>query len=130
MAFRIFIERGKHDGQDGFDVVADEIAEVFVVPEIECSLGHLSLVVSAEIKSHRCRRGGSSGSGGESRAHLKVWTGDRFGQLIEERLLDLGKLCRVHDLKNVLDFIQKHDFLCAVDLGPIPQQTENDLRTG
>lgn len=43
MAFRVFIQRCKHDGQDDFDVVADEVAEVFIVPEIESSLGHLGM---------------------------------------------------------------------------------------
>lgn len=54
-------------------------------------------------------------------------TSNRLCQLVEERLLDLCKLGRIHDLKDVFDFIQEHDFLGAVDFGPVPQQTENDL---
>jgi hypothetical protein len=42
MAFGVFIERCEHDGKDDFNVVADEVAKVFIVPEIEgtlCNLG-------------------------------------------------------------------------------------------
>jgi hypothetical protein len=43
MTFRILVERREHYRQDGFDVVADQVAEVFVVPEVERSLGDLAL---------------------------------------------------------------------------------------
>lgn len=52
---------------------------------------------------------------------------DRFGQLIEERLLDFGKFRGIHYLKNVLHLIKEHDLFCTVDLGPITQKTEHDL---
>lgn len=34
VALRIFVERGKHNRQYDLNVIADEIAEVFIVPEI------------------------------------------------------------------------------------------------
>lgn len=34
VTFRVLIEWLKHDWQDDFDIVADEVAEVFVVPEV------------------------------------------------------------------------------------------------
>jgi hypothetical protein len=90
VALGVLVKRGKHNWQNDLDVVANEIAEVFVVPEVQRSLGDL-----------------------EMRA------GNRFGELMEQWLLDLGKLCRVHDLENILDFVEKHDFLGAIDLGPV-----------
>ena len=44
MSFRIFIKGLEHDGQDHFHVVADKIAEVFIVPKIQCSLRNLEWV--------------------------------------------------------------------------------------
>ena len=35
MALRVFVQRSEHDRQDNFDIVADEVAKVFVVPEVE-----------------------------------------------------------------------------------------------
>ena len=46
---------------------------------------------------------------------------------MEERLLDLGEFCRIHNLKDILDFVQEHDFLCAVDFGPVSKKTEDNL---
>ncbi len=94
----VLVERGKHDGQDDFDIIADQVAEVLVVPEVERPFGDLEV---------RTRHG--------------------FGELVEKRLLDLRKLGRVHNLKDVFDLVEKHDLLGAVDLGPIPQETEDDL---
>ena len=34
VAFRVFVEGLEHDWEDDFDIVADEVAEVFVVPEV------------------------------------------------------------------------------------------------
>jgi len=42
MTFRIFVEWCEHYRQYGFDVVADQIAEVFVIPEVERSFGNLA----------------------------------------------------------------------------------------
>jgi hypothetical protein len=49
-----------------------------------------------------------------------MWTGNRLGQLIEQRLLDLGEFRRIHHLEDVFDFVQEHDFLGAVDFWPVP----------
>jgi hypothetical protein len=53
--------------------------------------------------------------------------GHRFGELTEQSFLDLCKLGRVHDLENVLDLVQEHDFFGAVDLGPVTQETKHNL---
>jgi len=45
VAFGIFVERGKHDREDHFDVVCYKVAKVFIVPKIQGPLGNL--VVSA-----------------------------------------------------------------------------------
>jgi hypothetical protein len=94
VTFGVLIQGREHDREDGLHVVADQIAKVFVVPEIQCSLGD-----------------------------LEMRTRNRFGELIEEWLLDLGKLLWVHDFENIFDFIQEHDFLGAVGFGPVSQQT-------
>lgn len=41
VTFGILVERRKHDGQDSLHVVADQVAEVLVVPEVQGTLGHL-----------------------------------------------------------------------------------------
>jgi hypothetical protein len=41
MALRVLIKRSEHDREDGFHIIADEVAEVFVVPEIESALSNL-----------------------------------------------------------------------------------------
>ena len=98
VAFRVFVERGKHDGKNDLDVVADQIAEVLVVPEVEGSLGD-----------------------------LEVRAGYRFGELMEKRLLYLGKLGRVHDLKDVFNFVKEHNFFGAIHLGPVAKEAEHNL---
>ena len=92
MPLGVLVERREHDWEYDFDIVADQIAEVLVVPEIKGSFGN-----------------------------LEVRAGDGFSQLVEQRLLNLSKLSRVHDFKNVLYFVEEHDLLCAVDFGPIAQ---------
>jgi hypothetical protein len=51
--------------------------------------------------------------------HLKMRTGNGFGQLVEEGFLDFGKLGWVHDFEDILNFIQEHDFLSRVDFRPV-----------
>jgi hypothetical protein len=41
VALRVLIQRRKHNRQNDVDIVADQIAEVLVVPEVERSLGDL-----------------------------------------------------------------------------------------
>lgn len=41
VTFGILVQRRKHDGEDNFHIVADEIAEVLIVPEVKSPLGHL-----------------------------------------------------------------------------------------
>ena len=98
MPFTVLIQWCEHDGKDDLDIVANEIAEVLVVPEVQRAFGD-----------------------------LKVRASDRFGELMEERLLHLGKFGWIHDFKDVLHFIEKHDLLGAVDLGPVAKKAEHDL---
>jgi len=53
---------------------------------------------------------------------------DRLGELVEQWFLNLCKLGWIHDFEDILDFIQEHDLLCAVDLWPVPEKTQYDLR--
>jgi hypothetical protein len=41
VSLRVLIQRREHDGQNDFNVVADKVTEILVVPEVECSLGNL-----------------------------------------------------------------------------------------
>lgn len=43
VTLRVFVQWGEHNGQDDFDVVANKVAEVLVVPEVQCSLGDLEV---------------------------------------------------------------------------------------
>lgn len=54
-------------------------------------------------------------------------TSDRFRQLIEKRLLDLGKFCGVHDFKYIFDFIQKHDLFRAIYFWPVAEKPKDNL---
>lgn len=98
MALGVFVKRCEHDGENDFHIVADQITKVLVVPEIQRTLGHL-----------------------EMRA------GNRLGKLMEKRLLNFGELGGIHDFKNIFHFVQKHDLLGAVNLGPVAQQSEDNL---
>ena len=51
--------------------------------------------------------------------YLEMWAGDRFSQLVEKWLLDLGKFVRIHNFEDIFDFVEEHDFLGAVDFRPI-----------
>lgn len=61
---------------------------------------------------------------------MEVRARDGLGELVEEGLLDLGKLGRIHDLKDVLHLVEEHDFFRAIDLGPISEKSKNDLECG
>ena len=41
MALRVFVQRSEHDRQNNFNIVADEVAKVLVVPEVERAFGDL-----------------------------------------------------------------------------------------
>jgi len=94
----VLIQWSEHDRQDDLDIVTDKVAEILVVPEVEGALGN-----------------------------LEVRTGDRLGQLVEKRLLHLCEFGRIHDLENILYFIQEHDLFGAVHFWPITQKTEHHL---
>jgi len=92
MPLGVLVERREHDWEYDFDIVADQIAEVLVVPKVECPFGN-----------------------------LEVRACNRLGQLVEEGLLDFGELGWIHDLEDIFNFVEEHDLLCAVDFGPIAQ---------
>jgi hypothetical protein len=98
VSLRILVERRKHDWQNDFHVIADEIAEIFIVPKVKRTL-----------------------------CDLEVRASDGLGELMEKRFLDLCEFSRVHDFENVLNLVQEHDFLGAVDLGPVPEKAKDDL---
>lgn len=39
------------------------------------------------------------------RTYLEVRAGNGLGQLAEQWLLDLGKLCGIHDFEDILDLV-------------------------
>lgn len=57
-----------------------------------------------------------------------MWAGDRLGQLVEKGFLNFGEFSGVHNLEDILDFIEVHDLLSAVRLRPVTQQSKNDLK--
>ena len=46
MAFRVLVKWREHNWQYSLHIVANQVAEVFVVPEVECSLRHLGAAIS------------------------------------------------------------------------------------
>ena len=44
MTLRVFVEWCKHNGEDNLDIVRDQVAKVFVVPEIQGSLSDLQAI--------------------------------------------------------------------------------------
>lgn len=34
MTLGVFIQRRKHDGQDSLDIVANQVAEIFIIPKV------------------------------------------------------------------------------------------------
>ena len=64
-----------------------------------------------------------NGSGRES--DLKVRTGDASCNLLEQRLLDLGKLSRFNHVQDLFDFPQEHDFLLRTRLWPELEETQD-----
>jgi hypothetical protein len=46
---------------------------------------------------------------------------------VEKGFLNFGELSGVHNLEDILDFVEVHDLLGAVRLRPVTQQTKNDL---
>lgn len=108
MAFRVFVQWGKHDWQNDFDVITNKIAEILIVPEIQRSLGNLfasvRLIEDIEL--------GCS-------TYLEMGTGDGFRQLIKQRFLDLCKLGRVHHFEDVFDLVQEHNLFGTVYFWPV-----------
>jgi hypothetical protein len=98
VALRVLIQGSKHDRQYDLDVIANQIAEVLVVPEVQRSL-----------------------------SDLEVRACDRLCELVEERFLDFGEFGGVHDFEDVLNLVQEHDLFGAVDFGPVAKKTEDDL---
>lgn len=84
-----------------------------------------SATCMSNIELERCLKGGNARS-----THLEMGAGNRLGQLVEQGLLHLSELARVHDLKDVFDLIKIHDFFGAVGFGPEAQQTKDDLGDG
>lgn len=43
MSLGVLVERCEHDGKDDINVVADQVAEILIIPEIESPLGNLEV---------------------------------------------------------------------------------------
>jgi hypothetical protein len=57
MSLRVLVKRCEHDWKNHVNIVTDEIAEVFVVPEIEGALGNLrgqDVHWQADIHTWKC----------------------------------------------------------------------------
>jgi hypothetical protein len=111
----VFVEGSKHDWQDDFYVVANQVTKVFIVPEVQGSFCHLMIISKGRANKSWLN-------------YLEMRTGDGFGELMEKRILNFGKFPRVHDLEYILHFIEKHDFFGAIYLWPVSQQTKDDLQ--
>jgi hypothetical protein len=117
VAFRVLIQGCEHDGQYSLNIVANQIAEVLIIPEVQGTFGDLAAGVSSRLSGVQT-----------SATHLEMGTGHGFCQLIEQRLLDFGELCGVHHLKYVFHLIKKHDLFCAVHLWPVAEKAQDHLQ--
>ena len=50
MPFGVFVQRSKHYRQDDFNVIANQVAEVLIVPEVQCALSNLEYCVQSYDK--------------------------------------------------------------------------------
>lgn len=48
MALGVFVERREHDGKDCLHIVAHEVAEILVVPEVQSPFGDLEVINKLE----------------------------------------------------------------------------------
>lgn len=120
MTLGVLEQRREHDWQNDLNIIADQVAEVFIVPEVECTLGDLGK--KKTVSSLR------NYSAIAISTHLEMRACNRLGQLLEEWLLDFGKFRRVHHLEDVFHFVKVHNFLGAVGFRPVSQQTEDHLK--
>ena len=116
MIFTVPVEGREHDRQNGRRVVTDQthdvpgngqctnctiteqiVAHSLIIPVVESPLGH-----------------------------LEVWAGHALGELREQRHHHLLELRGLDHVKNLLELVEEHDLLGAVDLGPEPEQGADD----
>ena len=60
-------------------------------------------------------------------SYLEVRAGDTFGNLFEQRFLDLDKLSWLNHVQNLLDLAQEHHLLLRAGLWPELEQSLDDL---
>ena len=116
MIFAVSVEGWEHDRQNGRRVVTDQthdvpgngqctncmitgqtVAHSLIIPVVESPLGH-----------------------------LEVWAGHALGELREQRHHHLLELRGLDHVKDLLELVEEHDLLGAVDLGPEPEQGADD----
>lgn len=90
----ILIQCWEYNGQDDRQVVSHQVDNVLIVPIIQGTLSNLEV--------------------------LRI---DTSGQLGEQRNLNLDELGGVNDVEDLLHFVEEHDFLGRIDLGPEFQKT-------
>ena len=61
MALGVLVERCKHYGEYNLDIVADEVAEIFVVPKIQSTLSNLSRSISMLARYVMAYKPGNAG---------------------------------------------------------------------
>ena len=93
----------------------------------ETRLQKYSLFQKYKARSATCYDVSSGRGQVKGMIHLKMRAGNRLCQLVKQWFLDLGKLRRIHDLKDVFHLVQKHDFFAAIDLRPVAEQAQHNL---
>jgi hypothetical protein len=41
MTLGVLVKRREHDGKDRLHIVTDQVAKIFIVPEVQCAFGNL-----------------------------------------------------------------------------------------
>jgi hypothetical protein len=114
MRLRNPMERWEDDGQDGVDVLADEVDDVFVV--------EVCLAASA-MKGPATNDRTVKGPLGD----LEVLGGEALCELAEQGPHNLLELDRLDDVEDLLDLVEVHDLLGGVNLGPVAEEAEDDV---
>ena len=101
------VEGREHYRHDNLVVFLNQGHYVLIVPEVQCPLSHLDTI----LDSKGSKWGNFVDLELDLCVHLKVWTGDTLGNLLEKRLLDFDKLRRLNHIQNLLNFTQEHHLM-------------------
>lgn len=97
MLLGIGVQGLEHDGHNDLDILMHQIQNVLVIPKVESPL-----------------------------CDLKVSTGNTPSDFLKDGNHHFGEFRIIRYIQHFFNFVDKHDFFCTVDLGPISKQGIGD----